>query len=88
MIEVTEGYTGTDLEALVNAAAIAAIKEHILLKEKSMKLDDVNKIADSTYTNQKNRNLENQLKSDGLKISMRHFEEALKKIMKRNDFYT
>ena len=42
LIDLTEGYTGADLEALVNAAAMAAIKDHIFLKEKSRKLDDAN----------------------------------------------
>ena len=42
LIDLTEGYTGADLEALVNAAAMAAIKDHISLKEKSRKLDDAN----------------------------------------------
>ena len=44
-----------------------------------------------TDNNQKDRNLENQPRSKsniGLKISMRHFEDALKKITKRNDFHT
>jgi transitional endoplasmic reticulum ATPase len=77
---------------LVNAAAIAAIKEHIFLREKSRKSDNANKIADSTDNNQKDLNLENQPQSisngSGLKISMRHFEDALKKVRKRNDFHT
>ena len=55
LIELTEGYTGADLEALVNAAAIAAIKEHIFLREKSRKLDDANEIFDSPDNNQKDR---------------------------------
>ena len=50
------------------------------------------KSSDSTDNNQKDRNLENQPQSKsnrvGLKISMRHFEDALKKITKRNDFHT
>jgi transitional endoplasmic reticulum ATPase len=33
LIESTEGFTSADLEALVNAASIAAIKEDIFLKE-------------------------------------------------------
>jgi transitional endoplasmic reticulum ATPase len=97
LIELTGGYTGADLEALVNAAAIAAIKELISLREKSRRLDNANKIADSTDTNnQKDRNLENQPQpqpqsksnGSGLKISMRHFEDALKKVRKGNDFHT
>jgi transitional endoplasmic reticulum ATPase len=87
VIELTEGYTGADLEALVNAAAIAAIKEHIFLREKSRKLEDVNEISDSNDNHQKDYIQENQSKSTGLKISMKHFEDALKKIRKRNDFH-
>jgi transitional endoplasmic reticulum ATPase len=90
LIELTEGFTGADLEALVNAAAIAAIKEHIFLREKSKRLDDAGEISDTTNSNQKDRNLKNQSKfnGSGLKIGMRHFEDALKKIRKRNDFHT
>jgi transitional endoplasmic reticulum ATPase len=90
LIELTEGFTGADLEALVNAAAISAIKEHIFLKEKSKRLDDAGEISDNTNSNQKDRSLKNQSKfnGSGLKISMRHFEDALKKIRKRNDFHT
>jgi transitional endoplasmic reticulum ATPase len=90
LIELTEGFTGADLEALVNAAAIAAIKEHIFLREKSKRLDNAGEISDTTNSNQKDRNLKNQSKfnGSGLKIGMRHFEDALKKIRKRNDFHT
>ena len=91
LIELTEGFTGADLEALVNAAAIAAIKEHIFLREKSKRLDDAaGEISDTTNSNQKDHNLKNQSKfnGSGLKIGMRHFEDALKKIRKRNDFHT
>ena len=87
VIELTEGYTGADLEALVNAAAIAAIKEHIFLREKSRKLEDANEISDSNDNHQKDYIQENQSKSTGLKISMKHFEDALKKIRKRNNFH-
>jgi transitional endoplasmic reticulum ATPase len=90
LIELTEGFTGADIEALVNAAAIAAIKEHIFLREKSKRLDNAGEISDTTNSNQKDRNLKNQSKfnGSGLKIGMRHFEDALKKIRKRNDFHT
>ena len=90
LIELTEGFTGADLEALVNAAAIAAIKEHIFLREKSKRLNNAGEISDTTNSNQKDRNLKNQSKfnGSGLKIGMRHFEDALKKIRKRNDFHT
>jgi transitional endoplasmic reticulum ATPase len=90
LIELTEGFTGADLEALVNAAAIAAIKEHIFLREKSKRLDDAaGEISDTTNSNQKDHNLKNQSKfnGSGLKIGMRHFEDALKKIRKRNEFH-
>ena len=63
LIDLTEGYTGADLEALVNAAAMAAIKDHIFLKEKSRKLDDANEISERTDNNKKDRNLENQPRS-------------------------
>jgi SpoVK/Ycf46/Vps4 family AAA+-type ATPase len=38
MVENTEGMTGADIAALVNAAAMSAIKEHISKKAGKLKL--------------------------------------------------
>ncbi len=55
----TEGYTGADLENLVNTAALIALKEHI-----------------SKYKDPK----EAIAHKGELKIQLKHFEEALKKV--------
>jgi transitional endoplasmic reticulum ATPase len=52
---MTDGYTGADVAALVNAAAMSAIKQHINIGKKS---------------NNKEK----------LKLSMIHFEGAMKKV--------
>jgi transitional endoplasmic reticulum ATPase len=38
LVDVTEGYTGADIEAIVNAAAMAAVKEQISRKEGKLKV--------------------------------------------------
>ncbi len=55
LVEMTDGYTGADVAALVNAAAMSAIKEYI--------------------NNGKKRN-----NKENLKLSMTHFEGAMKKV--------
>ncbi len=55
LVEMTDGYTGADVTALVNAAAMSAIKQHINSGKKS---------------NNKEK----------LKLSMTHFEGAMKKV--------
>ena len=59
LAELTEGYTGADLEALCNTAAILAIQELI-----------------SRYPDPE----EAKKHAKELKISMKHFEEAMKKV--------
>jgi len=55
LVEMTDGYTGADIAALVNAAAMSAIKEYINGTKKGNK-------------------------KENLKISMTHFEGAMKKV--------
>jgi transitional endoplasmic reticulum ATPase len=84
--DLTEGYTGADIESLVNAAAIIAIKEHIHLIQKS----------DSTGTSSYDNNHHNNKKTTDhitpksvrLRIGMRHFEDALKKVKNRETLST
>ena len=77
----TDGYTGADIAAIVNAAAMSAIKEHISSTNKktaetSRREENKNEV--------KNKNNDEIEKEDGLKISMNHFEMALQKIKKKN----
>jgi transitional endoplasmic reticulum ATPase len=81
----TEGYTGADIEGLVNAAAILAIKEHINLMEKS----DNAKITSQAISHHNNKETVNIISPRSMKfrISMRHFEDALKKIKKKETLH-
>jgi transitional endoplasmic reticulum ATPase len=84
--DLTEGYTGADLEALVNAAAIVAIKEHIDLIQKSDSIDILSQV--NNQHNNKKTTESTAPKSVRLRIGMRHFEDALKKIKKRETLST
>ena len=69
LVESTKGYSGADIAALVNAAAMSAIKEYVAInKEEHTK-------SESKY--------EEQNRVIPLAISIKHFEAGLRKI-KRN----
>jgi transitional endoplasmic reticulum ATPase len=61
LVDMTDGYTGAEIAALVNAAAIAAVKERVMSEAKEKSKDK-----------QKQR----------LRISIKHFEIATKKLKK------
>ncbi len=84
--ELTEGYTGADLEALVNTAAMVAIKEHINLIQKSDSTD----VPSQVNNHHNNKKTADRItpKSTRLRIGMRNFEDALKKIKKRETLST
>ena len=71
LVELTEGYTGADLAAIVNTAAMSAIKEHIT----NIKRED-----EETKRNQDKKQQEKAI----LTIGMKDFEAALKKVKKKN----
>ena len=83
LTDLTEGYTGADLEALVNAAAILAIKDHINLIQKSDSIDVLSQSSGQLHNNKKTTTDSIASKSMRLRISMGHFEYAIKKIKKR-----
>ena len=71
LVELVKGYSGADIASLVNAAAIAAIREHITnnrSEQKTIKKEQAKSLGDN-----ENRKLP-------LTISMKHFEDALKKV--------
>ncbi len=84
LVDLTDRYTGAEIEALVNAAAIAAVREYIIDKEqKSNKEKDTNtgypsgmKEKENYYDNDKKEELE---------LSMKHFKSSLSKIAKKNN---
>jgi transitional endoplasmic reticulum ATPase len=69
LVELTKGCSGADLAALVNAAAMSAIKEYIAINRSTQ----INTKKGEVKTDRENKNMP-------LTISMKHFENALKKI--------
>ncbi|HEY9387580.1 MAG TPA: CDC48 family AAA ATPase [Nitrososphaeraceae archaeon] len=73
LVELAEGYTGADIAAMVNAAAMSAIKECIT--RINAKDSESSKKGEINYENDDTNNLT---------ISMKHFETALQKIRKKD----
>ncbi|MDQ4022512.1 MAG: CDC48 family AAA ATPase, partial [Thermoproteota archaeon] len=79
LVELTDGYTGADIAAMVNAAAMSAIKEHMMTS-----VNKENEIKEETHAKTREYIKENEQQKPKLKISMNHFESALQKIRKKN----
>jgi transitional endoplasmic reticulum ATPase len=95
--ELTEMWTGADIAAMINAAAISAIKEHLTIINENtntaLKATTVGRIESSTNndndiensnSNSKGKFTDKTNANIPLRISMRHFESALQKIKKRD----
>ena len=74
LAEHAKGFTGADIAALVNAAAISAIKEYITVNRNETNKKKLEKGINASNSDNK---------KVPLTISMNHFDTALKKI-KRN----
>ena len=93
LVELTDGFTGADIAAIVNAAAMSAIKEHVaaISETNSSKgrKDKTMTAAAAIEEEQEKEGAESQAgehkkdEKQGLKIAMKHFESALQKIKKR-----
>src|ERR687884_951160 len=70
LVGLTEGYTGADIAAITNAAAMSAIKEYIV---------NNNKVG----SNNQDIKYKSEGKKKDFKISMKHFEAAIQKIKKK-----
>jgi transitional endoplasmic reticulum ATPase len=90
LVELTGGFTGADIAAIVNAAAMSAIKEYVAtIKNNKVRVE--NKTADpNTTTNttikgegDKSQDKQKEDKRPDLKITMKHFESALQKIKRK-----
>jgi transitional endoplasmic reticulum ATPase len=91
LVEITNGSTGADIAAIVNAAAMSAIKEHIAAisqtnsnkwrKDKTTTAATVEEQGKEEAKSQAGKHKEGE-KQD-LKITMKHFETALQKIKRR-----
>ncbi|MEM3203482.1 MAG: CDC48 family AAA ATPase [Saccharolobus sp.] len=73
--ERTEGYTGADLAALVREAAMRAIRESMRIC-----INKVDEICKPNDLECKDKVMKECMKTTGVKVSLRHFEEAMKKI--------
>ena len=83
LVELTDSFTGAEIEALVNATAIAAVKEHVIVREEK----EQNKIqkTDTSITNTfKTQGIKENKIIEELEISMKHFESSLSKFAKKN----
>jgi len=74
LVGLTKGYSGADIASLVNAAAMSAIKEYIIINRSDQ--PNVEKHVQSKDVN------DTEKKKVPLTISMKHFENALKKVKK------
>jgi transitional endoplasmic reticulum ATPase len=92
LVELTDGFTGADIAAIVNAAAMSAIKEHVAAiseTNSSGRRKDKTMTAAAAIEEQEKEGAESQAgehkedEKQGLKIAMKHFESALQKIKKR-----
>lgn len=72
LVDLAKGYSGADIAALVNAAAISAVREYIT----------TNRTAQTPIKEEAGVKTGIQSQNAPLLISMRHFENALKKIRK------
>jgi transitional endoplasmic reticulum ATPase len=72
LVSLAQGFSGADIAALVNAAAMSAIKEHVAADRSDRRKDK----SELQYTD------ESQVRKRKvpLNITMKHFESAIKKI--------
>lgn len=69
---LANGMSGADIAALVNAAALSAIKEHISINRS----EDMQRNGELNYTDESQK----RIQKVPLNITMKHFDAALKKI--------
>jgi transitional endoplasmic reticulum ATPase len=91
LVELTNGFTGADIAAIVNAAAMSAIKEHVAAisetnsnkwrKDKTTTAAIIEEQGKVGAKSQAGQHKEDE--KQGLKITMKHFESALQKIKRR-----
>jgi transitional endoplasmic reticulum ATPase len=72
LVSLAKGFSGADIAALVNAAAMSAIKEHIAV----YRSDRTKEKSELEYTDES----QGQKRKVPLNITMKHFESAIKKI--------
>jgi transitional endoplasmic reticulum ATPase len=77
LVELTKGYSGADIAALVNAAAMSAIKEYVAVnrEEHTKSLSNREQSKESQH--------QAQIGKVPLTISFKNFETAIKKIKRK-----
>jgi transitional endoplasmic reticulum ATPase len=90
LLEFTEGYTGADITAITNAAAMSAIKEYIVASKDKKEQGTTTSSSSSsplpTVINKEQgtkKEEKDKQRKQSLRISMRHFEAALQKIKRK-----
>ncbi len=86
LVTLTDSFTGAEIESLVNASAIAAVKEHVIAKEQKEMHHDQKTDYNIKDISKINEQKESKLKEEEeeLAISMKHFESSFSKIAKKN----
>jgi transitional endoplasmic reticulum ATPase len=82
LVELTKGYSGADISAIVNAAAISAIRDHLGKEDRPTTSTSATSTIESAIT-KKPDEIKKEMPQLPLSISLKHFEAATKKI-KRN----
>jgi transitional endoplasmic reticulum ATPase len=83
LVGLTDSFTGAEIEALVNAAAIVAVKEHVKAREQKEMNNSQKTDTNISDLSKGNETKENKLKEE-LEITMKHFQSSFSKIAKKN----
>ena len=84
LVELTDSFTGAEIESLVNAAAIAAVKEHVIIREQKEQNKNQKTDTSETDTSKTQEEIKENKTIEELEISMKHFESSFGKFAKKN----
>ena len=84
LVELTDSFTGAEIEALVNATAIAAVKEHVIIREQKEQNKNQKTDTSKTNTSKTQEEIKENKTIEELEISMKHFESSFGKFAKKN----
>ena len=84
LVELTDSFTGAEIESLVNAAAIAAVKEHVIIREQKEQNKNQKTDTSKTNTSKTQEEIKENKIIEELEISMKHFESSFGKFAKKN----
>ena len=84
LVELTDSFTGAEIESLVNAAAIAAVKEHVIIREQKEQNKNQKTDTSKMNTSKTQEEIKENKIIEELEISMKHFESSFGKFAKKN----